>query len=271
MPLKRTMQEIMQIMGIPIKIYGDSINIFYETSPEAYKNLLPPPLVPFEKPIIWVFFGNVKKTTFTEPLLECSLFMLATYEGKPGFFSIAFVTDDDMSFAGGRENYGYPKKMGILTLKEDNKESIGTITRHKIQFAKINIKWTGKPNLPEAVQLFETYIKQRKMSHYQFMPFPEPSREPDKMHINLLRINLKTKADLIATGEAEVKFTESKFDSWSELPVVKMLGAFKTRGEIEFADSNAVKEVETPQVMPITIGKYDAQFPYFFQKYNESK
>jgi len=91
------------------------------------------------------------------------------------------------------------------------------------------------------------------------------------MHINLMRINLKMKNELVATGEASVQFSESRFDSWSELPVVKMLGACKMVGELEFSDFNAVQEVPMMQIMPHTISKFDAEFAYFSAKYAESK
>ena len=78
-----------------------------------------PPLKPAEYPVAMAFVANYPKTNFDVTYQESALFLRATYEGEEGNYCLAMPVTNDMAMVGGREFYGFPKKMADIPFSEE--------------------------------------------------------------------------------------------------------------------------------------------------------
>ena len=95
---------------------AEMLSLVWETTPEAIEKLLPPPLKPAEKPLALAFVANYPSTNFSVPYKESALFVNASFEGQEGFYCLAMPVTNDMAMAGGREVWGYPKKLANIEI-----------------------------------------------------------------------------------------------------------------------------------------------------------
>ena len=75
---------------------------------------------------------------------EGALFLGCRFKGEPGTYCLAMLVDDDMALIGGRERYGYPKKMADITLGLDGTRATGTVTRKGREILHIDVELTDE-------------------------------------------------------------------------------------------------------------------------------
>lgn len=73
-------------------------------------------------------------------------FITASFNGKEGNYSLPLMLDNDIAFAGGRENWGFHKKIANVKLKEKNGVVSGIVKRggHQLVKAFMQIGLLGK-------------------------------------------------------------------------------------------------------------------------------
>ncbi len=260
----------MNVFTSPKKVTGDFLWIYYETRPEIVHRLVPPPLKPIDRPLVVAYAANLKKMTYASPSYESALWIAVDYKGEIGFYAIAMTVTDDMVLIGGRDQMGYPKKMATISYEELGNSIKVTNTRHGITFAEMQAALDGNPNDASFPSVVDTFLRQKKSINFQYKPFPEPNSDFTKLHVNLLRIFLKFKLETSEIGSGQLKFAPSMFDPWSEIEVVKVLGAARSRGEIEFKDVEAKEEVPAFDILPYTMSKNDALPAYYLEKYKQN-
>ena len=64
--------------------------------------------------------------------------MAREYRGERGFYCLAMPVDDDTAMIGGREQFGFPKKMADhISLDRDGARVIGSVVRHGVEILHI--------------------------------------------------------------------------------------------------------------------------------------
>jgi len=116
---------------------AEMLTLAWETTPEAIEKLLPPPLKPASRPVALAFVANYPSTNFSLPYLESALFIRASFEGQEGFYCLSMPVTNDMAMAGGREIWGYPKKLANIAFQREDDTVEGWTERHGIQFMKV--------------------------------------------------------------------------------------------------------------------------------------
>lgn len=134
--------------GKPTADFYDAqmLNMVWETTPEAIATLLPPLLKPASKPYAFAFIAYYPSTNFSVPYHESALLVRASYKGEEGFYCLSMPVNDDMAMAGGREGWGYSKKMANFEFSHDGDTVTGYTERHAIKFMQVKAKLTGKVN-----------------------------------------------------------------------------------------------------------------------------
>jgi acetoacetate decarboxylase len=130
---------------------AEMLTVYFETTPEVIKRLLPPPLKPAKYPIGGAFVANYPKTSFGVTYLESALFLQAEYNGEEGAYCLAMPVTNDMALILGREVFGYPKKMADIYIKRNGEKVEGWTERHNTRFFEVRAKLTGRFN-DEAAQ-----------------------------------------------------------------------------------------------------------------------
>ena len=82
MGFKRTREEVCESLsgGMCDFMESEVLSVFYETTPEAVKELLPPGLLPYKRPLICAGYNIFHKTNFEVPYLEAPQSMTIRYK-----------------------------------------------------------------------------------------------------------------------------------------------------------------------------------------------
>eukprot|EP01037_Dinobryon_pediforme_P008847 gene8847-8938_t len=100
--------------------------ITYRTDPEAIARVLPAPLVAPE-PIVKYEFIRMPDSTGFGDYTESGQVIPVTMNGEHGGYTHAMYLDDEPPIVGGRELWGFPKKLATPTLKVVADTLIGTL------------------------------------------------------------------------------------------------------------------------------------------------
>ena len=117
------------------------LRVAFMADASVVETVLPKPLEPLDEPIAAAFIARYPETNFGVSYNEGALFLGAQYKGEPGTYCLAMPVDDDMALIGGRERYGYPKKMADeITLEFDGARATGTVTRKGHEILHIDVE-----------------------------------------------------------------------------------------------------------------------------------
>lgn len=251
----------MALVGRRAEFYGaEMLMVTWETRPEIVQRLLPPPLKPTEKPIASAFVADYPKTNFGLPYKEAALFLLAQYNGVEGAYCLAMPVTDDMAMAGGREVFGYPKKMADIHFDHQGENVEGWCERHGVRYFEIRAELTGEPDDNAFLELMQEGVQDdasQERYSYNFKYFPNPEGMGFDYNPRLIRESVSFKPEVIKIGRATVVMNPSDHDPWAEVEVVKMLGAVYTRGDNTMLPGKVVAEADPIQFAPYAFLRWD--------------
>ena len=108
--------------------------ITYRTDPAALAAVVPEPLkVP--EPLVKYEFIRMPDSTGFGNYTESGQVIPVTFEGKPGGFVHSMFLDDDAPIAGGREIWGFPKKLAQPSLTAAKDVLLGTLDYGAVRVA----------------------------------------------------------------------------------------------------------------------------------------
>ena len=258
----KTSEQIIANTPATIDFYdAQMLTIFWETKPEIIAKLLPPPLKPAPHPIAYAFVAFYPSTNFGVTYKETALFIRATFNGEEGGYCLAMPVTNDMAMIGGREVFGFPKKIADIHYKKDGDTVEGWTERGGPRFMEIRAKLTGKFNDPamQDVLTANPMAEDGSMTitTYNFKCFPAPEGGGFDYNPRLVKQETLFKPKEMQFGEAEIIFKPSDNDSWAEVEVVKILGALYTRGDNSMVSGKVVAEVKPTEFAPYAFIKRD--------------
>jgi acetoacetate decarboxylase len=90
--------------------------ITYESDPDAIREMLPEPLEPEGSNRVLYEFIRMPDSSGFGDYTESGIVIPAKYKGEPVNFTAQMYLDDEPPISGGREVWGFPKKLGNPTL-----------------------------------------------------------------------------------------------------------------------------------------------------------
>ncbi len=108
--------------------------ITYRTDPDALRAVVPEPLT-FTEPHVKYEFIRMPDSTGFGDYTESGQVIPVQFEGKPGGYVHSMYLDDEGPIAGGREIWGFPKKLGSPVLKNDKDTLVGTLDYGSVRIA----------------------------------------------------------------------------------------------------------------------------------------
>jgi acetoacetate decarboxylase len=108
--------------------------ITYRTDPEALRRMVPEPLE-IGEPIVKYEFIRMPDSTGFGDYTESGQVIPVTYKGMAGGYVHAMYLDDDAPIAGGREIWGFPKKLATPTLRTEKDTLVGTLDYGSVRVA----------------------------------------------------------------------------------------------------------------------------------------
>jgi acetoacetate decarboxylase len=237
---------------------AEMLTVIWETKPEIVERLLPPPLKPPRRPLAVALVANYPRTNFGVSYLESALFLRAEFNGEEGSYCLSMPVTDDIAMAGGREIYGYPKKIGDIQLSRSREDVEGWTERHGVRFFELRAKLTGKFNVEDAQNIFVgVFGSEANVLVYNFKHFPAPGGDGFDYNPRLIRQEVAVRSDSVELGEAEIVLQYSDYDPWAEVEIVRVLGAIYTRGNNSMLKGSVVAEADPAAFTPYAFLKWD--------------
>src|ERR1700749_290245 len=100
--------------------------ITYRTDPEKLRALVPEPLIPDGEIVKYEFIRMPDSTGFGD-YTETGQVIPVTFRGRKGGYSHCMFLNDEAPIAGGRELWGFPKKLAQPTLRTEIDTLLGTL------------------------------------------------------------------------------------------------------------------------------------------------
>lgn len=122
--------------------------ITYRTDPEALARVVPKPLLAPE-PIVKYEFIRMPDSTGFGDYTESGQVIPVTLDGEHGGYVHAMYLDDDPPIAGGRELWGFPKKLAAPVLRVERDTLVGTLDVGGVRVATASMGYKHRA-LPEA-------------------------------------------------------------------------------------------------------------------------
>jgi acetoacetate decarboxylase len=237
---------------------AETLTVIWETKPEIVERLLPAPLKPARRPLALALVANYPRTNFGVSYLESALFLWAEFKGEEGSYCLSMPVTDDIAMAGGREIYGYPKKIGNIQFSRSGEDVEGWAERHGVRFFELRAKLTGKFNTEDAQKIFtEVFGSKANVLVYNFKHFPAPGGEGFDYNPRLIRQEVKVHSTSVELGEVEIVLQPSDRDPWAEVEIVRVLGAIYTIGNNSMLKGSVVAEVDPAAFAPHSFLKWD--------------
>ena len=200
----------------------------FRTDQKVLEQILPRPLRSPTNPLALAFVAHYPQTSFGTVYNEAALFVQAEYRGRSGMYCLSMPVDDDMAMAGGREVFGYPKKMAeSISLEKQGSKVIGSAVRKGTEIVRIEVEpkttegfeklaMTGVPD-PTSERSFE-------VTAYMFKHFTAPSMRGFDYLPRLVAepVVMRPRPEVLF-GEGSVTLTSSPYDPLGEVPVVEMV------------------------------------------------
>ena len=108
--------------------------ITYRTDPDALRAVVPEPLT-IGEPLVKFEFIRMPDSTGFGDYTESGQVIPVTFNGLAGGYSHSMYLNDDAPIAGGREIWGFPKKLASPTLAVDKDVLVGTLDYGAIRVA----------------------------------------------------------------------------------------------------------------------------------------
>lgn len=228
-------QEAKTILGADLDGTFDGAKILfaaYLTDPDIVAKILPKPLKPDVEPLVLAYIADFPKTNFGCSYREGAILIRAVHRGRIGYYCIFMPVDDDMAMIYGRELYGYPKKMGNISLENTPSYIKGSAGRKGVESLRIELK----PNRTIETGEIEQALGQSDqragragwdVTMYLFKHFLSPDGKGFDYIPRLVRqiVRFNPREDLV-TGEGKITLVSSSFDPVGEVPVRKLVSCF---------------------------------------------
>ncbi|WP_168734262.1 acetoacetate decarboxylase family protein [Pseudothauera nasutitermitis] len=263
MSFVKTIDEIESKKRESVDFFGaEMLTVAWETRPEIIERLLPAPLKPAAAPLAFAFIGWYPATNFGVTYHEAALFVRASYNGEEGNYCLSMPVDNDIAMAGGREVFGFPKKMATFHFAKEGARVQGWVERKGHRFVELSADLDAPFNDAEAMQQFMLSTstadgKVRGLS-YNVKHFITPDSSGFEFSPRLVRQETVIHPKALQVGKATVNLAFSLDDPWAEVEVVKILGAMYTVGDNAMLKGSVVAEIDPDNFRPHAFLKWDS-------------
>jgi len=126
--------------------------ITYRTDPDALRAVVPEPLEIGEAIVKYEFIRMPDSTGFGD-YTESGQVVPVTFNGKKGGYVHSMYLNDDAPIAGGREIWGFPKKLANPSLRVEQDTLVGTLDYGSLRIANGTMGYKHGALDPESVRL----------------------------------------------------------------------------------------------------------------------
>jgi acetoacetate decarboxylase len=222
----------------------------FTTKLGTIERLLPPPLEPAETLACTAFVAEYPRTNFIPGYNEAAVFIPCQYKGEAGRYCLAMPVTTDIAMIGGREVYGYPKKIAeSITVTRTGNEVHGLCVRHG--FPIVEIKGTLTDEMEERSAPGPNFVIKSILD--------EKGIGARKNPVLVRNVN-PSEFSKIEIGEGTLTFGESNYDYLHEIPIDQVMAImYMEDGTITMPPGEFLTEIDAEEYTQYQMIKYDWQ------------
>ena len=171
-------QEVAELKGLELvpRFHGARmLLVVFRTDADVVRTVLPRQLQPCEDPLGVAFVADYASTNFGLSYREAGLSLRCRLGRESGLYHLCMPVDDDVAMVGGRESFGFPKKMAeSISLHEGQGALRGTVVRRGVELMHIEAKTTGPASDDDVRTVFDEHDGQPCSRSFLFKFFPAP-------------------------------------------------------------------------------------------------
>lgn len=202
----------------PYRFVGrEYLIITYRTDPAKLRELVPEPLEILE-PVVKFEFIRMPDSTGFGDYTECGQVIPVSFQGRPGGYTHQMFLNDHPPIAGGRELWGFPKKLAQPTLHAEIDTLLGTLDYGPVRIA------TGTMGYKHKALDHHAVLKSLAAPTWLLKIIPHVDGTPricELVEYYLEDITLKG----AWTGPAALSLAPHALAPVAELPVLEVVGA----------------------------------------------
>jgi len=200
----------------PYRFYSrEYIVIAYRTDPDALRAVVPEPLEIVDPIVKWEFIRMPDSTGFGD-YTECGQVIPVSFHGEKGAFVHSMFLDDEAPIAGGREIWGFPKKLGRPTIADESDTIVGKLHYGSVLCAVGTMGYKHKILPPEPI------LRSMGEANYVIKIIPHVDGSP--RICELVRYHLQ---DVVLkgawSGPADLELFRHAIADVAKLPVLEVL------------------------------------------------
>ncbi|MGB1885004.1 MAG: acetoacetate decarboxylase family protein [Gammaproteobacteria bacterium] len=230
-----SMPEISELYGKPPFHYREvnQLLVAFQTDARVLRKLVPTPLTPNKDNAMFVSVADFMCSGFGR-YLEMHLFTQATYKRRLVNYSLYLILDNDVAIGAGREIWGFPKKLGRLTLDTTDDVVRTTVERGGINVveAAVHLAELGSE---EDVAGTPEWVARR------FIPNVSLSAPPDVDQLTTTTLYDIAIGD-VYKGAGTLNFGDSPADRLSDIPIKKVTGGFFFEAQMTLGDGEVLHD-----------------------------
>jgi acetoacetate decarboxylase len=209
------------------------MTVEFQTDPRVLRKLVPAPLTPNKDAKVFVSSAEFLSSGFGR-YLEAHVFTHATFKRRLVNFSLYLVLDSDVAIGAGREIWGFPKKLGRLTL--DMKDDVVSTT----------VERGGRTIIDAAVHLAELGTEEDlggtpEWIAHRFIPNVSLSAPPDIDQLTSTTLTNIVTHD-VYKGAATLAFGSSPADRLEVIPINAVTGGFYFDYQFTLGDGEVIHD-----------------------------
>lgn len=199
----------------------------YRTDRAAIARVLPKPLTPAAEPLAFAFVARYPQTNFGSAYNEGALFVTARFRDRTGGYCLAMPVDDDTALIGGREYFGFPKKMAEeIRLQRIGQTVTGRVVRKGVEILRIELDPVADAGLSDFAALGPPGADRAghpclQLDSYLFKFFPSAGGRSFDYLPRLIRQTTVFRPHAgLRKGAGRVMVASSERDPLGEIPVI---------------------------------------------------
>ncbi|WGF88313.1 acetoacetate decarboxylase [Marinivivus vitaminiproducens] len=200
------------------------MNITYRTDPDRLRAVVPEPLG-LPEPLVKYEFIRMPDSTGFGDYTETGQVVPVAFGGRSGTYQVAMYLNDHPPIAGGRELWGFPKKLASPTLRKETDTLVGTLDYGPVRVA------TGTMGYKHQSADAETVLAGLREPNWLLKIIPHvdgTARICELVEYYLEDITLKE----CWTGPAALEFHHHALAPVADLPILEIVSAVHLRADL---------------------------------------
>jgi len=239
--------------------------VLFRTNPDVAKRIIPEPLKPSAEPFAMAFMAKYPKTNFGSVYNEAALTLVVEYEGEVGGYCLTMPVTEDMALIGGREVFGFPKKIADeISLERTENGVKGRYVRKGIELMNLSMSFDEEVEANKLVEILGTLTSQElgeewKAISYNFKFFQSPQMIGFDYKPRLVKqvTTFRPSSRIKLSYNFDLKLGSSDRDHLAEIPVKEPIIGFYGIFTNTMHSGEVIAEVQEEQFIRYAFSKID--------------